>query len=54
MKFFDSLDSLPKSKCAVALGCFDGVHIGHTEIIKNMRYRKNKLTVGAYLSEVFR
>ena len=37
MKFFDSLDSLPKSKCAVALGCFDGVHMGHMQVLNEMK-----------------
>ena len=36
MRVYHSAYAKSNRDSAVALGCFDGVHIGHTEIIKNM------------------
>lgn len=36
MKVFHSAYTRSEYDSAVALGCFDGVHIGHTEIIRSM------------------
>lgn len=46
---FDSLGSLKNT--AVALGCFDAIHIGHRQIIKNtIDYaKKNNLTSVVYM-----
>ncbi|MBR4489309.1 riboflavin biosynthesis protein RibF [bacterium] len=37
MKIFTSPDSVPKEKISLAIGNFDGVHLGHAEIIRQCR-----------------
>ncbi|MBQ8849981.1 MAG: bifunctional riboflavin kinase/FAD synthetase [Clostridia bacterium] len=34
MRSYSTITYSSKSPCAVALGCFDGVHLGHSEVIK--------------------
>lgn len=43
--------ALSPKKCAVALGCFDGVHLGHQEVIRQLKKEalKRKLKTALYL-----
>lgn len=43
--------SLPPKKCAVTLGCFDGIHLGHQAIIHQLKKEagKRKLKTALYL-----
>ena len=37
MNVFQNIENYnPKSKCILTIGTFDGVHIGHQEIIKSL------------------
>lgn len=42
---FDSLDNLPKKRQVVALGCFDGVHTGHMQVLNEMKKAAEQLCV---------
>ena len=42
MKIYNAEDSLPEQKRIIALGNFDGVHLGHQAIIKNAVELANK------------
>ena len=37
MKIYSSVNHSSRSSCVVALGCFDGVHIGHARVISTAR-----------------
>lgn len=42
MKIYDDLSSENNQKTAVALGFFDGLHLGHKKVIKKALYFKNR------------
>lgn len=37
MNVFTSVPSFPATPCVLALGCFDGVHLGHVAVIRRAR-----------------
>ena len=43
MNAFDSLENLPKKRQVVALGCFDGVHTGHMQVLNEMKKAAKQL-----------
>ncbi len=43
MKLYTSLESLTGVPCVLALGCFDGLHIGHQAVIESARRLAEKL-----------
>lgn len=45
MKAFDSLENLPRRRQVVALGCFDGVHTGHMQVLNEMKKAAKTLGV---------
>ena len=42
MKIFNSIDSVLLTPCVVALGCFDGVHLGHHAVIECAKKTANE------------
>ena len=44
MKTYDSINYKTESKTVCALGCFDGVHIGHASIIKKAKQKAEQLS----------
>lgn len=52
MKIFDSLEYRAHTPCVLVLGCFDGVHAGHAEVIKRGKEtaesKKLSLTVWSF------
>ena len=45
MELFYSLDYISPTPTVVALGCFDGVHLGHADVIRNAKERAMMLGV---------
>ena len=45
MNFYDSFEYLAPSPSVVALGCFDGIHIGHMAVIKSAKEIANKASL---------
>ena len=45
MKRYSSINYTAKTPTVVALGCFDGVHLGHREVIKKARDIADKLNI---------
>ncbi|MBE6577083.1 MAG: bifunctional riboflavin kinase/FAD synthetase [Ruminococcaceae bacterium] len=45
MDIFDTLSYRAERPCVVALGCFDGVHIGHQAVIKEAKLHADKLAL---------
>lgn len=43
MKIYSSVNHSSRSSCVVALGCFDGVHIGHAKVISTAREIADRL-----------
>lgn len=43
MTAFDSLENLPRRRQVVALGCFDGVHTGHMQVLNEMKTAAQRL-----------
>lgn len=43
MKYYSSINHRSKKPCVVALGCFDGVHIGHGQVIKAAKEKATQL-----------
>ena len=45
MTVFENLDNLPRKQQIVALGCFDGVHTGHMQVLNEMKKAAQALGV---------
>ena len=45
MKTFTSINVTADTQSVVALGCFDGVHTGHVQVIKKARDIANELSL---------
>ena len=46
MKTYSSITHVSLTPCVLALGCFDGVHLGHTAVIAEARKRADLLGCG--------
>lgn len=44
MKYYDSLEKYNREPCAVMIGKFDGLHLGHRALISAMKKQSNGLT----------